>query len=101
MPKAEPEPEPEVVTEVLGYFVRNPRATDSLEGVARWRLLEEQVHRTLQQTETALAFLVSEGLLQEIRTPGSPAIFRLDPEHQADAVRFLSQHAAKRGERKR
>jgi hypothetical protein len=84
----------DVVREVLSYFVRNPKATDSIEGVARWRLLEEQVYRTVQETETALAFLVSRGFLEEIPTSGHAKVFRLEPKRLADAVRFLAQQGA-------
>ena len=80
----------DVVREILNYFVRNPNASDSLEGVARWRLLEEQVHRTVEETAAALALLVSRGYLQEIPTSGAKKVFRLDPEHIAEAVRFLA-----------
>ena len=84
--------------QILSYFVRNPRGTDTLEGVARWRLLEEQVHRNLQETETALAWLVSRGFLQEAKTPGSGPVFRLDPEQRGGAVEFLAELGE--GERK-
>jgi hypothetical protein len=91
----------DVVCEVLSYFVRNPKATDSIEGVARWRLLEEQVHRTVQETEAALAFLVFRGFLEEIPTSGAAKVFRLEPERLADAVRFLAQQGGSRGKKER
>lgn len=92
MDSAEPEPTWEAVKEILGYFVRNPKAVDNLEGVARWRVMEEQVHRSLEQTEAALAWLLSEGYLQEVEAAGSGRIFRLNPDHQASAARFLTGH---------
>ena len=36
-------PEPAKARAVLSYFFRHRRAADTLEGVVRWRLLEEQV----------------------------------------------------------
>jgi hypothetical protein len=87
---AEPEPTWEAVKEILGYFVRNPKAADNLEGVARWRVMEEQVHRSLEQTEVALEWLLSEGYLQELETVSSGRIFRLNPDHQASAAHFLA-----------
>jgi hypothetical protein len=85
----EPVPEWDTVKQVLSYFVRNPKAADTLEGVARWRLLEEQVRRNFQQTEAALAWLVTQGLLEEVETAGS-RIFRLNAAALTDAVRFLA-----------
>ena len=93
------EPGSEVVREVLSYFVRNPKAADSLEGVARWRLLEEQVHRTVQETEAAMAYLVSQGFLEEIATAGSGKVFRMKTNRRAEAIRFLAQQAARPGKK--
>ena len=87
----------DVVKEILNYFVRNPDATDTLEGVARWRLLEEQVHRTVDETAAALAFLVAHGYLQEVPTSGANKVFRLAPERVAEAARFLAQRSSGEG----
>jgi hypothetical protein len=92
--RSESESDPEVVGQILSYFVCNPNAADSLEGVARWRLLEECAHRNFQQTTAALNWLVSRGFLEEVRITGSSRIFRLDPAKREEAVRFL----AKRGD---
>lgn len=89
-PPTDPVPEWEIVKQVLNYFVRNPHAADTLEGVARWRLLEEQVRRNFQQTEAAVTWLVSRGLLEEVATAGSSRIFRLNATAHSDAVRFLA-----------
>ncbi len=96
MPQSDSEPGSEVVREVLSYFVRNPEAADSLEGVARWRLLEEQVYRTVQETEAAMAYLVSQGFLEAMATSGSTKIFRLRADHVAEANRFLARRPARR-----
>lgn len=90
MPHVEPGSEPEIAEQILSYFVRNPKARDSLEGVARWRLLQEQIHRSLLETEAALAWLLSEGYLQQVQTPGSASIFQLNPDRYSDAIQFLA-----------
>ena len=87
----------DVVREILNYFLRNPDATDTLEGVARWRLLEEQVHRTVDETAAALAFLVAHGYLQEVPISGANKAFRLDPERVVEAARFLAQRSSGEG----
>jgi hypothetical protein len=87
----------EVVKQVLGYFVRNPRTADTLEGIARWRLLEERVQKSLLQTEAAIDWLVGEKYLEEVTVAGSKeAIFRLNPERRSDAVRLLAKNTAGR-----
>jgi len=84
-----PEQEFDLVKQILSYFLRNPNAADSLEGITRWRLLEEQIHRNLQETEVALAWLVDEGFLDEIRNQGTTPIFRLNADRRADVPSFL------------
>jgi hypothetical protein len=61
----------EVVRDVLRYFVRNPEAADTIEGVARWRLLDQKIHDNLREVTRAIAWLVANGLLAEDRLPAS------------------------------
>jgi len=83
------EEEQDLVRQILSYFVRNPNAADTLEGITRWRLLEEHLHRSLQETESALAWLVAQGFLDEVKTTGAPPLFRLRPERRADVLSFV------------
>lgn len=75
--------------QILRYFVRNPDAADSLEGITRWRLLEEQIHHRLRETQVALSWLVQQGLIQEVSTLGTEPIFCLNLKRRADAISFL------------
>lgn len=95
MHSADPEPSWDAVKDILGYFLRNPLAVDSVEGVARWRVMEQQVHRSLEQTQSALAWLLSEGYLEELETAGTGRIVRLNPDRQAVAARFLADAPGK------
>jgi hypothetical protein len=80
-----------IVRQVLGYFVRNPKAVDTLEGVARWRLLEERLHENVRQTKAAIDWLVKEGYIEAVVLPGgSGPFFRLKAERKNDAIRLLS-----------
>lgn len=96
LPRAEQEFD--LVKQVLSYFVRNPNAADSLEGITRWRLLEEQIHRSLQETQVALSWLVEQGFLDEVKPAGATPIFRLNPERRADAVSFVEGKSKSSGE---
>lgn len=88
--------EPEMARDILRYFLRNPQAADSIEGVARWRLLEEVVQRQVEGTRRALSWLVRHGFLREVSTTSTGAIFSLNPERQGEAERFLRSVAAGR-----
>ena len=57
--------------------------------------MEEQVHRSLEQTQSALAWLVSEGYLEELETASAGRIVRLNPDRQAVAARFLANTPGK------
>jgi hypothetical protein len=92
---ADPEPSWDAVRDILGYFLRNPQAADSVEGVARWRVMEEQVHRSLEQTQSALAWLLSEGYLEEVEAAGAGPIVRLNPDRQAVAAQLLANPPSK------
>jgi len=85
-----PSGEKRLAREILAYFLRNPRSADSLEGVAHWRLLDETIHRTLTETEGALAWLVAEGYMREVSVPGSDHIYVLNPLKQDEARQFVN-----------
>ena len=92
VPRAEVDPE--IARQVLGYFMRNPQAADTLEGIARWRLLEERLQRTVHQTEAAVGWLVTKGFLQEVAPAGSVKLYRLDPKRHENAAKFLAANRA-------
>jgi hypothetical protein len=81
---------PKKVRDVLSYFVRHPRAADSLEGVVRWRLLEEKLDQDVNETRKALSWLVSQGLLLTDSPKGAKALFYLNGERVRDAERLVS-----------
>ncbi len=82
---------PEKAREILSYFMRNPRAADSLEGVVRWRLLQEKIHQDVEETRRALAWLVSHGFLSQESPTGADPIFCLNTEKTSQAERFLTE----------
>jgi hypothetical protein len=85
--------------QVLGYFVRNPQAIDNLEGIVHWRLLQERVHSTLQETESALTWLVKEGYLREEANPGGEPLYRLNTTQAESALAFLASDDAAEADR--
>ena len=81
------------VLEVLAYFLRNPAAADSLEGIARWRLLEEAIHRNVVETQAALEWLVKQELLIASAESCTGRLFRLNPEKVNQAEELLKKAA--------
>ena len=82
----------DIAKDILSYFLDNPQAADDLEGVARWRLLRQAIHRDVEETSRALDWLVQRGLLTRISKAGS-AIFHLGAEQRAGAAAFVTQPA--------
>jgi hypothetical protein len=77
--------------EVLSFFLRHPGTSDSVEGIARWRLLEQRLLRSVEETESILDDLVALGFLEEITAPGIPRLFRLRQEKAEEAAAFIGQ----------
>jgi len=80
---------PPAARQILSYFVRNESAVDSLEGIAKWRLLEEAIHRNVLETEQALEWLVRQGYLVESMQPHAGRLFSFNAAKRAEA-RFLT-----------
>ncbi len=79
----------QVAKQILSYYLRNPSAADSLEGIAQWRLLEEAIHRNVVETEGALQWLVNEQYLIETAQAHSGKLYRLNPEKLREANSLL------------
>ena len=56
---------PPIADEILAYLAEHPRAQDTLEGIAEWWLLEQEIKRWTAQVRAALAELVAQGLVLE------------------------------------
>lgn len=79
----------DVARKILAYFLRNPDAADTAEGVARWRVMDEQIRYSVRETLVALKWLVAKGYLQESSSRSSGAIFRLRAD-RSDETRKLA-----------
>lgn len=82
-------PGDEITKQILGFFLRSPNVVDSLTGLARWRLLEEAVDRSVARTEAALSWLIKNGFLIEEKIAGSESVYRLNPEKRSEAELLL------------
>lgn len=80
----------DVARQILGYFVRNPNTVDSLDGIARWRLLEAMVRQSVEDTAKGVHVLVQQGFLDEEDVPGLAPLFRLNPEKREEAEKALA-----------
>jgi hypothetical protein len=96
LPRRSAPPTSALAKEILSYFLRNPQAADSLEGVTRWRLLEERVHRELEDTDLALGWLVNNGFLVKVSSQWTEAVYQLNESNRGDAEQFVTPKKGKR-----
>ncbi|RPI25049.1 MAG: hypothetical protein EHM61_15450 [Acidobacteria bacterium] len=81
--------ESELARKIVSYYLRNPEAADTLEGIARWRLMEEEIHHAVTRVQEALKWLVESGLLIRTTNAASPPLFSLNRHKRAEATQFL------------
>jgi len=86
----------DVPAEILSYFLRHPQSTDTLEGVARWRLMEERILTTVEEARDAIEWLVEQKYLSRIPTAGNVPLYGINREMQGKAEQFLRGARAQR-----
>ena len=70
-----------VAREILSYLERNPDAGDTLEGVARWWLLQQRIHTAVEEVQRGLDQLVKLGLVSRRKTtPHGPVLYTAGTE---------------------
>jgi hypothetical protein len=84
-----------VAQQIVSYFLRNPETADTLEGIARWRLLDERIHESVRMTERALRSLVRKGLLVETAA-ATGTLYRLNETKRGTAEEFISRKTSPR-----
>lgn len=89
----------DIAKDILSYFLRNPKAADDLEGIARWRLLNQTIHRDVEETRQALDWLVHHEFLNRVSRTGTGSLFHLRLEHRAAAEAFLGESGDEREQR--
>ncbi|MEP7383185.1 MAG: hypothetical protein ABI910_15955 [Gemmatimonadota bacterium] len=63
---------------VLGYLDEHPTAMDTLDGIAEWWVLRQQIQTEVRRVSRVLSSLVQEGILEE---------------HEQSGIRFFRRSA--------
>jgi len=58
--------EDELARSILNYLAEHPQATDTIEGIAEWWVMREQVRKDVELLQRVLRRLTQQGLLEEI-----------------------------------
>jgi hypothetical protein len=81
----------EQAREVYRYFMEHPQASDDLEGIARWRLLQQHVASQVEQVSRALELLVGMDLICRQETPASGKRYSLNRAKLEESKTLFSQ----------
>lgn len=79
----------EVARRVLRYLRANSQATDTLEGIVEWWLLQERIEEAVELVSQAITWLVTNGYLLEKRVPGAKTLYEINPVKRDEIIEFL------------
>ena len=68
--------ESETAHEILAYLAEHPEASDTLEGIVEWWVLEQEIKYEIEMVRKAVAELVQQGILLEEKTGDSRTRYR-------------------------
>jgi len=75
--------EDKISEQILDYLRKNPDAGDTLEGVASWWMLRQQVQESLTAVQQAIEKLKTKGLISECMTPDKRTVYVAnDPDRE-------------------
>ena len=72
----------DISQEILDYLRQHPNASDTLEGIAEWWLLNKRIHDEVRKVKEAVSSLVAQGWLVEIKGKDSLIRYRLRHERK-------------------
>jgi Fe2+ or Zn2+ uptake regulation protein len=61
---------------VMGYLTEHPQAMDTVQGIAEWWVMRQQVRVEVETLTKVLQQLVDEGLVERVDSPNGP-LYRL------------------------
>lgn len=80
-----------IAYEILAYLAKNPDAQDTVEGIAEWWLLAQEIERQVSKVKEALAALVAKDLIVERKGKDSRIYYRLN-KRKAKEISELLEH---------
>jgi hypothetical protein len=80
---------------VLDYLLKHPSAQDTLQGIAEWWILRDEIDRQVEKVAGVLDSLVSKGLLTVGKTSGTAGYYRLNTEKLPEIQSLLQTHMSR------
>ena len=85
----------QIAFEILAYLARNPDAQDTVEGIAEWWLLAQQIETQIARVKEALADLVNRDLIVERKGKDSRIYYRLNRRRTGEISKLLGRQRVK------
>ena len=76
---------------ILSYLVKHPDAKDTLEGIARWWILREQIEQSMEKVSQTLADLVAQEFIIIKKYYNQEKMYQLNLEKIPDIKAILAQ----------
>ncbi len=76
---------------ILNYLVKHPDAKDTLEGVARWWILREQIEQSVEKVSQTLTDLVAQEFIIIKKYYNQERMYQLNLEKIPDIKAILAQ----------
>jgi hypothetical protein len=77
--------------QILTYLVNHEGAQDTLEGIVEWWLLEQKIRTRMAEVETALDYLISEGLILVRKGIDARVHYCMNNRRQEEICKLLNQ----------
>lgn len=74
-----------IAKEILNYLSKHPKASDTLEGITEWWLLNQRIGYEMKRVKAAVEQLVQKGWIIEIEGKNTKIRYRLNPEKQEES----------------
>lgn len=71
-----------IAAEIMSYLDRRPMASDSLDGITHWWLVQQAIVKNKVLVEQALGQLAQEGKIIKKMSGNAEAIYSLNPERK-------------------
>ena len=77
-----------LAVEILSYLMRHPEAQDTLEGIVRWWLLEQDARRAVMEVRETLESLVAKGWIRRLSSSAGER-FGIQKDKISEILQFL------------
>lgn len=81
----------QIAHEILAYLTDHPDSRDTLEGIAQWWLLEQEIKCQIDKIRNALTDLVAKGLVLEYKSADSKIHYGINWSEYEGIQAFLAQ----------